>query len=285
MTCEEALVLLSGHLDSRNSDEEKAQLQAHLSQCPSCRQLLAELEELDRKLLSLESEPPEDLCQSVMEAVRTEPMPQKSRPRWVVPAATAAAAAVILLTGVWAVPKFRTTEDAAVELARAVPETAVCETALPAEAAEPETAAVSPKMANAAQEATAETSGAAQEATAGSADRIPEARLFGAEDDLSGAGGTSDSPDQADRLAQAVADQRMAQVVLLYTQLPELEELPCETLEDGSLLYTLEDAGGAEALWSAYPGDAVLYLPETADGAVSYALVLPQEQPGTSCIE
>ena len=52
MTCEDALVLLSGHLDGENSEEEEAQLSAHLRQCPACRELLAAFQAADQGILS-----------------------------------------------------------------------------------------------------------------------------------------------------------------------------------------------------------------------------------------
>ena len=54
MTCEDALVLLSGHLDGENSEEEEAQLSTHLRQCPACRELLAAFQAADQGILSLE---------------------------------------------------------------------------------------------------------------------------------------------------------------------------------------------------------------------------------------
>ena len=41
MTCEDALILLSGHLDGVNTQEEETELFAHLQSCAGCRDLLA----------------------------------------------------------------------------------------------------------------------------------------------------------------------------------------------------------------------------------------------------
>lgn len=236
MNCEEALVLLSGHLDGQNSEEEAARLQDHLAQCPDCRRLMEDLKALDAGLLSLEEEPPTDLCESVMEAIRQEAPVRKKKRRWVWPT-TAAAAVLILLAGAGtlAAPKLHTTEDAAPQMAR------MMATAVEPEMAEPE---------------------AADEAAGISLySGTAEAALYTA--------APEDSP------AQALAEERQAPVVLVYGALPELDGLPCEALEDGGLLYTLETAESASILWEAHPDEAVLYLPEETAAEVSYALLLP----------
>ena len=236
MNCEEALVLLSGHLDGQNSEEEAARLQDHLAQCPDCRRLLEDLKALDAGLLSLEEEPPADLCESVMEAIRQEAPVRKKKRRWVWPT-TAAAAVLILLAGAGtlAAPKLHTTEDAAPQMAR------MMATAVEPEIAEPETA----------------DEAAGISLYSGTA----EAALYTA--------APEDGP------AQALAEERQAPVVLVYGALPELDGLPCEALEDGGLLYTLETAESASLLWEAHPDEAVLYLPEETAAEVSYALLLP----------
>ena len=48
-TCEEALELISASLDGVLSKEEEQLLHEHLSQCPACRDLLADLEKISRK--------------------------------------------------------------------------------------------------------------------------------------------------------------------------------------------------------------------------------------------
>lgn len=236
MNCEEALVLLSGHLDGQNSEEEAARLQDHLAQCPDCRRLMEDLKALDAGLLSLEEEPPADLCESVMEVIRQEAPVRKKKRRWVWPT-TAAAAVLILLAGAGtlAAPKLHTTEDAAPQMARMM------------------ATAVEPEMAEA--EAADEAAGISLYSG------MAEAALYTA--------APEDSP------AQALAEERQAPVVLVYGALPELDGLPCEALEDGGLLYTLETAESASILWEAHPDEAVLYLPEETAAEVSYALLLP----------
>lgn len=241
MNCEEALVLLSGHLDGQNSEEEAARLQDHLAQCPDCRRLMEDLKALDAGLLSLEEEPPTDLCESVMEAIRQEAPVRKKKRRWVWPT-TAAAAVLILLAGAGtlAAPKLHTTEDAAPQMARMMA-TAVEPEMAEQEIAEPETA-----------------------------DEAAEISLYsGTAEAAFYTAAPEDSP------AQALAEERQAPVVLVYGALPELDGLPCEALEDGGLLYTLETAESASILWEAHPDEAVLYLPEETAAEVSYALLLP----------
>lgn len=237
MTCEEALLLLSGHLDGQNTGEEEAQLQAHLAACEDCRRLLEDLQALDQGVLSLEEEPPADLCESVMAAIRREAPRQKKKRRWVLPA-TAAAAVLVLLAGAGALaaPKTQFTENTAPMAVRMMTSDA--------DMAEPETA-----MAN---------------------DAAGVSLYSGVEGPTLSAASAS-----TDNQAQALADERSAAVVLLYTSLPELDGLPCETLEDGSLLYTLSTAGEAEILWEAYPDSAELFLPVTETSDISYALLLP----------
>ena len=74
-----------------------------------------------------------------------------------------------------------------------------------------------------------------------------------------------DSQIVADRLGACVAETREL--------LPEMETCPCETLEDGSLLYQLTDFDAAKTLSERY--DLVLYFPtEETQLEVSYARLL-----------
>lgn len=97
MTCEEALILISGQLDGQNTEEETAQLREHLEVCSSCRDLLATLEEIDSGVLSLEEAAPEDLCANVMDAIcREVPRKRNRHSRWT---AVVVAAALVLVVG------------------------------------------------------------------------------------------------------------------------------------------------------------------------------------------
>lgn len=107
MTCEQALVLLSGALDRENTEEEARQFQAHLDACPSCRALLEAFREIDSDVAKLGQEPPEELCASVMEQIRQETSPRKRRrlPAWVGVAAAAALTLVLLRPGLTSQPE------------------------------------------------------------------------------------------------------------------------------------------------------------------------------------
>ena len=100
MNCEEVLVLISGYLDDRNTEEEMTQLRAHLEQCPACRQFLEAFQEIDRGTAALEAEPPADFKDMVMASVRAEAKPVRKRNRWIPVAIAAAFVAVIGLGAV-----------------------------------------------------------------------------------------------------------------------------------------------------------------------------------------
>lgn len=118
MTCEEALVLLSGHLDGANTPEEEARLEAHLARCPDCRRILDAYTAMDQGILELSEEPPAQLHQRIMEAVAAAPKP--SRRRRVRPAVMglAAAAVLCLALGLGYLPR-QTEEPAQPQVARA----------------------------------------------------------------------------------------------------------------------------------------------------------------------
>lgn len=106
MTCEEALILISGHLDGENTPEEEAMLQEHLARCADCRRILEAYTAADAGLLDLSEDPPEELHQRIMDAVAAEPK-LVSRRRRFRPAALglAAAAALALALGLNYLPQ------------------------------------------------------------------------------------------------------------------------------------------------------------------------------------
>ena len=124
MTCEEALLLISGHIDNENTPEEEAQLQLHLAQCDQCRQVLQAFLEIDSGIAALEAEPPAMLHERIMEAVRAEAPVKKRKQsfRW---AGLAVAAALVVVIGMASMPQFQKKEAdmAAPMLARSMPET------------------------------------------------------------------------------------------------------------------------------------------------------------------
>jgi len=74
-------------------------------------------------------------------------------------------------------------------------------------------------------------------------------------------------------LPQELADERHAFVVVTEELLPELEVCPCETLEEGYLLYRLEQAEDAAALSRIY--GVARYEPTAGNAVEAYALLLP----------
>lgn len=99
MTCEDALLLLSGYLDQCNTDEESRVLQEHLRQCGHCRALLQELEKQDKELKELWAEQPQHIRENVMNQIKAETVVRKPKKRaWF--SIAAAAAMLALLSGV-----------------------------------------------------------------------------------------------------------------------------------------------------------------------------------------
>ena len=96
MNCEEALLLISSHLDEMNTPEEEAALQAHLAHCGHCRQVLSSFQENDMKLADLRQSAPQDLCGNVMAQIRKETGKRTIR-RW---SGLAVAAALVLVIGI-----------------------------------------------------------------------------------------------------------------------------------------------------------------------------------------
>ena len=97
MNCEKALELISAELDGELTQQERAELQAHLDACPDCRETYAQLHELDAALKDSELEPPAALHDTVMQTIRREK--KRRRPAWLPAAAIAVAAALALLAG------------------------------------------------------------------------------------------------------------------------------------------------------------------------------------------
>lgn len=117
MTCEEALPLLSAHLDGENTPEDEAALQAHLAQCAACREILEAYEAIDRGVAQPEADPPEALHAGVMAQIRKRP--QTRRRRWLGIAAAAAVLALVIAAG--RLPSFdRSRADASEPAARAL---------------------------------------------------------------------------------------------------------------------------------------------------------------------
>lgn len=100
MNCEQALELLSGHLDGQNTPEEELTLQAHLAECAACRALLEAFTAVDQGVAQLEAEPPEALLTGVMARIEADGAavtPMKKRRFFFGPGTAVAAVAAVLL--------------------------------------------------------------------------------------------------------------------------------------------------------------------------------------------
>lgn len=231
MTCEDALILISGHLDQENTPEEEAQLQSHLAQCAQCRELLETFREIDSGVADLEEEVPAGLRQDVMAAIRKEAAPRKHVKRKS-RMGLAVAAALLLVVGAASLqlPGVHTQETASPMMARSMPAEEIADYS----------------VASAPAEYTLMEDAAAVESDMVFVEISP----------------------------QALADARQADVAVTYELLPEMEVCQCETLENGALLYDLEQADGAASLSRLYGVE--LYQPAVNGGGSSYALLLPK---------
>ena len=108
--CDRALELISAGLDGALTPEEKDWLEKHLEHCPACRALEAEFSTLHQLLPTLAPEPPAELKERIMDAVRAEktvpfPTPGQKKPRrWKAWVSVAAVAALVFLGGRAALP-------------------------------------------------------------------------------------------------------------------------------------------------------------------------------------
>lgn len=105
MTCENAILLMSGHLDGENSAEEEALLQAHLAACGDCRRLMSAYESIEQNTAALETPVPEGFKSGVMYRIEREanPKKQKKRFRYTGTLVGAVAAALVLMVGLGAI--------------------------------------------------------------------------------------------------------------------------------------------------------------------------------------
>ena len=108
--CEEFAPLLSAFVDGELTEEERAELRAHVMECEACQKLLGELTALHEAFGALgEEEVPAGFTEGVMAAVRAEKAaakPQtKKRSAWRRMAPLAACAALVLLAAAVALPQ------------------------------------------------------------------------------------------------------------------------------------------------------------------------------------
>ena len=115
--CEEFAPLLSAFVDGELTEEERAEVLAHVSECEECRRLLGELTALHAALGELEDEDvPEGFTEGVMAAVRAEKAaakPQaKKRSAWRRWMPMAACAAIVALAAAVTIPRTAIKQEA-----------------------------------------------------------------------------------------------------------------------------------------------------------------------------
>ena len=141
LECDQALELISAHIDGALTPEEEQALSEHLEVCPDCRSLLADLEQLHQEMGALSQQsvsPPPQLQGDIMARIRAEARPRagiRGRGRWRAWVAMAALFAVVLLGAgtlrIWqAGGSGAVRADTAAGGAAAVPTTAQAETNL-----------------------------------------------------------------------------------------------------------------------------------------------------------
>ena len=205
MKCEDALLLISGHMDGENTAEEEQALQTHLCACEECRRVLQAFEETNAGLVRTLEAAPEELCANVMASIKKETEKKKLRP-WL---SIAVAAALTLVIGVGAVVE------------------------RPEEQEMPQTASV--------------------------VQTYTMARGVSAD---------------AHAVAEGIVLEREAPVAVVRELYCELETCECETLDEGYVLYVMQDPEDAAALAERY--GCALYAPiGESSASVSYALLAP----------
>ena len=115
--CEEFAPLLSAFVDGELTEEERAEVLAHVSECEKCRRLLGELTALHAALGELEDEDvPAGFTEGVMAAVRAEKAakkPQtKKRSAWRRWRPMAACAAIVALAAAVTIPRTAMKQEA-----------------------------------------------------------------------------------------------------------------------------------------------------------------------------
>ena len=102
MNCDEALIAISAYLDNELSKTESEELEAHLAECETCRQIYAELRGAEEAFCDAQEDVPATFHESVMARIRQEKQKKNKQPLrifWAV-AAAAAVIAVMLASGV-----------------------------------------------------------------------------------------------------------------------------------------------------------------------------------------
>lgn len=116
MTCEKAALLLSARLDGELTESEEAALTDHLAQCPECRAIAAQLEELRSAMAGMEDiSAPADFTRRVMDSLGEQEKPRKVVPLFRRPqfkALTGLAACALLCVGLYSTFQHRDIQPA-----------------------------------------------------------------------------------------------------------------------------------------------------------------------------
>ena len=122
-TCEEYEALISALIDGALSEEDRAELVAHMAECPACQAYFNDQLVIHDALSGLEDQAPAGFTARVMDQVRRESVPERTSekkvvafPLWRRYAAMAACCAVVAAAGFWA---FRDSAGAVEEQATA----------------------------------------------------------------------------------------------------------------------------------------------------------------------
>lgn len=79
MNCNEYIIWISGHIDGTNSKKDEQLLQAHLTSCPQCRQVMAEMKANEAVLKEHKLIPPGIIANNVMDAIRKDAKQKNSK--------------------------------------------------------------------------------------------------------------------------------------------------------------------------------------------------------------
>ena len=108
-TCEEYEALISALIDGALSEEDRAELVAHMAECPACQAYFNDQLVIHDALSGLEDQAPAGFTARVMDQVRRESVPERTSekkvvafPLWRRYAAMAACCAVVAAAGFWA---------------------------------------------------------------------------------------------------------------------------------------------------------------------------------------
>lgn len=111
-TCEEYEALISAFIDGALADEDRAELMAHMAECPACQAYFDDQIAIHDALADMEVKAPEGFADRVMAQVRQEsrqaPVSEKQEkktvpfPLWRRYAAMAACCAIVAIAGFWA---------------------------------------------------------------------------------------------------------------------------------------------------------------------------------------